>query len=328
MKKILYTVCSANHLAHCKTMADSFGAHHPEYKIIIGLVDKIDNRFAIQQFAPYEIWEIAHMGIADFEAITARYSVIELNCAMKSFVAQAIFARDYPDILLYLDSDMWVHHSFVVVEELLQQHPILITPHFTQTRPDNQYAPLERDLLRSGIYNAGFMAMTRSAVTDRVLHWWAAHMKEECYYRFSEGMGVDQIWLNLVPVLFPETGIFLHPGANVAYWNIHERQLTETPQGIRVNETYPLLFLHISGYSFAQPELLSRHQTRYHLEALPVWKKLLESYRLLVQANGYDTFHALPCLYAKTSAPSYGIMKTLNQFLEPLGVKLSKHKDG
>jgi hypothetical protein len=171
------------------------------------------------------------------------------------------------------------------------------------------------------------MAMTRSAVTDRFLHWWAAHMKEECYYRFSEGMGVDQIWLNLVPTLFPETGIFLHPGANVAYWNIHERQLTETPQAIRVNETYPLLFLHISGYSFAQPELLSRHQTRFQLAALPVWKKLLENYRQLVQANGYDTFHKLPCLYAKNSTPSLGILKTINHWLNPVGIKVSKRSD-
>lgn len=328
MKKILYTVCSANHLAHCKTMADSFSANHADYKIIIGLVDKIDNRFSTAQFAPYEVWEIANMGIPDFDAITSRYSVIELNCAMKAFVAQAIFARDYPDILLYLDADMWVHHSLAVVEDLLRQHPLLITPHFTQPLPDNMQKPLERDVLRSGIYNAGFMAMTRSAVTDRFLHWWASHMREECYYRFSEGMGVDQIWLNLVPLLFPETGIFLHPGANVAYWNIHERHLSASSRGIEVNETYPLLFLHISGYSFAQPQLLSRHQTRYDISALPVWKKLLEEYKQIVEANGYATFHSLPCLYAKTSAPSLGIMKTLNQLLKPLGVTLSKHKDG
>ena len=327
MKKILYTVCSANHLAHCKTMADSFAAHHPDYSIIIGLVDKIDHRFSVEAFAPYEIWEIGKMNIPDFEAITGRYSVIELNCAMKAFVAQAIFARDYPDILLYLDSDMWVHSPLTVVESLLQQHSILITPHFTQPLPDNQHLPLERDLLRSGVYNAGFMAMKRSATTDHFLHWWAGHMKEECYYKFSEGMGVDQIWLNLVPLLFPETGVLQHPGANVAYWNIHERQLLMQEQNILVNNAYPLLFLHISGYNFTRPELISRHQTRFQLAELPVWKELLTKYQQLVVANGYETYHSLPCLYAKAPTTSLGIMKKINQLLKPIGIKISKHSD-
>lgn len=327
MKKILYTVCSANHLAHCKTMADSFAAYHPDYSIIIGLVDKVDNRFPVEQFAPYEIWEIGKMHIPDFESITTRYSVIELNCAMKAFVAQAIFAREYPDILLYLDSDMWVHHSLTIVESLLQQHPILITPHFTQPLPDNAMQPLERDLLRSGVYNAGFMAMTRSATTHKFLHWWASHMREECYYKFAEGMGVDQIWLNLVPLLFPESGLFKHPGANVAYWNIHERSLSKNEQHILVNDAYPLLFLHISGYNFNSPDLLSRHQTRFQLTELPVWKELLNEYQQLVIANGYNKYHSLPCLYATPPSVSLGIMKKINLLLQPLGIKISKQSD-
>jgi hypothetical protein len=327
MKKILYTVCSANHLAHCKTMCDSFLAHHPEYKVIIGLVDKVAGRFATDELAPHAIWEIDALGIEDFKGITERYSVIELNCAMKAFIAQAIFAREYPDILLYLDSDIWVLHSLSHVEEQLQHHHLLITPHLTQPLPDNSQLPRERDVLRSGIYNAGFLAMTRSAATDSFLRWWAAHMRQECYYRFAEGMGVDQIWLNLVPSFFPETGVFLHPGANVAYWNIHERNLSETSRGIVVNSNYPLLFLHISGYSFEQPALLSRHQTRYQLAELPVWNRLFNQYQLLVKANGYDKFHSLPCKYATSPTPSFGIMKSLNQLLKPIGLKISKHSD-
>lgn len=324
MKKILYTVCSANHLAHCKTMADSFAAHHPSYKIIIGLVDKIEGRFSAAAFAPHTIWEIASLDIPGFEDITARYSVIELNCAMKAFMAQAIFAREYPDVLLYLDADMWVHHPLTVVEEQLQHHHLLITPHLTHPLPDATQLPLERDILRSGVFNAGFLAMSRSAATDDFLHWWASHMQAECHYNFSEGMGVDQIWLNLVPQFFPGSGMLLHPGANVAYWNIHERVLSASPQGIRVNDHYPLLFLHISGYSFQQPEQVSRHQNRYSLENLPVWKKLLKDYTELVMANGYDQFHAMPCLYAKQIKPSLGIMKNINRLLQPLGVKISR----
>ncbi|MBI2273897.1 MAG: hypothetical protein HYU70_08885 [Bacteroidetes bacterium] len=323
MKKILYTVCSANHLAHCKTMVNSFMECNSGYEIVIGLVDKTDDRFSAKEFLPCHLVEIASMGIPDFEELLYRYTVIELNCAMKVFVAEYIFRQYNPDILMYLDSDMWVKNSIGELEAKLAAHPILLTPHFTVPLPDNEARPLERDLLRSGIYNAGFMAFRRCETVTRFLQWWSGHMRGECYYNFAEGMGVDQIWLNLVPLLFEETGIVRHPGANVAYWNLHERSLSVVNDTVMVNGIHPLLFLHISGYRFDEPEKLSRHQTRFMLDDQPLLKELLAGYRELVIRNGYDTFSSMPCLYAKPVKKSTGLMKTVNQLLKPLGIKLS-----
>ncbi len=323
MKKILYTVCSANHLAHCKTMVRSFMEHHQGYEIVIGLVDKIDDRFTEEEFLPCRLVEIDKMGIPDFQELLFRYTVIELNCAMKVFVAEYIFQQYQPDILLYLDSDMWVKGSLQELEAQLAEHPILLTPHFTVPLPDNTAKPLERDLLRSGIYNAGFMAYRRSDTVTRFLQWWREHMRGECYYNFAEGMGVDQIWLNLVPLLFEETGIVRHPGANVAYWNLHERSLSEQDGVVMVNGTHRLLFLHISGYRFDEPEKISRHQDRFLMSDQPVLREMLDTYRSLVNDNGYQKFSPMPCLYARPVKKSTGLMKTVNQLLKPLGVKIS-----
>ncbi len=323
MKKILYTVCSANHLAHCKTMVGSFLEHNNGYDIVIGLVDKTDNRFSTEEFLPCRVVEIASMGIPDFEELLHRYTVIELNCAMKVFVAEFLFQQYNPDILLYLDADMWVWNPIGELEAELAAHPILLTPHFTIPLPDNEARPLERDLLRSGIYNAGFMAFRRSETVTRFLQWWKGHMRGECYYNFAEGMGVDQIWLNLVPLLFTDTGIIRHPGANVAYWNLHERSLSVVNNTILVNGTHRLLFLHVSGYRFDEPEKLSRHQTRFLLLDQPVLKDLLDNYRELVIRNGYEKFSAMTCLYAKQVKKSTGFMRTVNRLLKPLGIKLS-----
>lgn len=38
--KIAYTICSANHLAYAKTMADSLLQVAPEYMVMIGLADR------------------------------------------------------------------------------------------------------------------------------------------------------------------------------------------------------------------------------------------------------------------------------------------------
>lgn len=323
MKKILYTVCSANHLAHCKTMAGSFLEHNDGYEIVIGLVDKADNRFAAEEFLPCRVVEIAAMGIPDFEELLHRYTVIELNCAMKVFVAEYLFQQYHPDILIYLDADMWVRNNIRELEAELTANPILLTPHFTIPLPDNAARPLERDLLRSGIYNAGFMAFRRCETVTRFLEWWRGHMRGECYYNFAEGMGVDQIWLNLVPLLFPETGIIRHPGANVAYWNLHERSLSVENDTVMVNGEYPLLFLHISGYRCDEPENLSRHQTRFLLEDQSVLKDLFVRYREKVISNGYEKFSSMPCLYARPVKKSTGFMRTVNRLIKPLGIKLS-----
>ncbi|BDQ11537.1 hypothetical protein [Sediminibacterium sp. TEGAF015] len=326
MKKIVYTVCSANHLAHCKTMADSFIAQHPEYSLYIVLVDRVDGRFDLNSFKPYNIIEISELSIPDFVEFTQRYTVIELNCAVKSFAAQYLFREFAPDMLLYIDSDTFIYNNLSIVESYLIQNNIVITPHYTSPLPNDHLLPRERDILRSGLYNAGFIGFSNSAETHRFLAWWSGHMQTECHYNFEEGMGVDQNWLNWVPLFFEGVYLANDPGLNVAYWNLHERKLTEKDGRYWINDEYPLLFLHISGYDFAKPEQLSRHQNRHMLSTLPVLQLLLHHYTEIVKANGWDFYRALPCAYAKPVQKSMGIMKTINQLLAPLNIKINKIK--
>ena len=88
----------------------------------------------------------------------------------------------------------------------------------------------------------------------------------------------DQKWLNFVPLFFKKIAIVDHPGCNLAYWNIHERNLTRKEQNLWVNERFELIFIHLSGYKYTEPALLSRHQTRYVLADLPVWQEVIDLY--------------------------------------------------
>jgi len=323
VKKILYTVCSANHLAHCKTMADSFIKYNPDYQVIIALTDEINNHFSASEFEPYTLIESGKLGFPDFNLMAQQYTVIELNCAMKAFVAKYIFDQFEPDLLVYLDADIWVFNSFYLVETAMLENDLLITPHITSPYPTDNLLPKERDTLRSGIYNAGFMAMKPTQNVYAFINWWKGHLKNECYYNFAEGMGVDQLWLNLAPLLFSNVGIFNNPGANVAYWNLHERSIDLIDDSYVVNLTEPLLFLHISGYSFDHPTILSRHQNRFELINLPVLQSLLKNYQNEAIKNGYEKYILMDCVYAKKKKKSQGIMKFVNQLIQPLGIKVS-----
>lgn len=326
MKKIVYTVCSANHLAHSKTMADSFIAHHPEYTLFIVLVDKAENIENLNLFKSHNIIEISKLGISNFQEFSQRYTVIELNCAVKSFAAQYLFQTYSPEMIIYIDSDVLIFNSLYKVESYLTENNIVITPHYTTLLPQDNCVPRERELLRSGLYNAGFMALKNHPETHRFLAWWSKHMETECHYDFEEGMAVDQNWLNCIPLFFKGVYFATDPGFNVAYWNLHERSLSEKNGQYWVNEQYPLVFLHISGYNFSMPEQLSRHQNRHDLTSLPILKKLLDNYIEKVKANRWDYFSALPCAYAKAPVKSRGIMKTINKLLSPLQIKISKVK--
>ncbi len=320
----MYTVCSANHLGYCKTMVDSFAAHHSDYSIFIILIDKIEARFNKADFKAYHLLEVESLSIPGFTQMAAQYSVLELNCAMKPFVAQYLLNQEQPDLLIYLDSDTWVFSSFSTIENEMQiaDADILITPHFTTPYPDENLLPRERDILSSGIYNAGFFALKNSENTRRFLVWWAAHMNHECYYNFSEGMGVDQIWLNLVPLLFKKVTIFKNPGANMAYWNFHERNLSHQNGEILVNNNFPLLFLHISGYALNDPDSISRHQNRFSNLELPLLTELLAKYRNLLLKNKQEYYADFSCAYAIKKKKSKGIMRSINQLIKPLGIKV------
>ncbi|MDP1844144.1 MAG: hypothetical protein Q8K64_12035 [Sediminibacterium sp.] len=305
-------------------MADSFIRYNPGYEIIIALVDKVDGRFDPAAFLPYTLIETGNLGIDSFDEMAGQYSVIELNCAMKAFVAQYIMKKFAPELLLYLDSDILIFNTFNDVEQQMLNYNILITPHFISPYPDTNLLPKERDTLRSGIYNAGFFAIKKGECANLFLSWWANHMRTECYYNFAEGMGVDQIWFNLIPQLFNGISIYNHTGANIAYWNLHERQIELNEEQYIVNKKDPLLFLHISGYSFQQPEILSRHQNRFDLNNLPVLKSILLNYKLAVIKNGYETFSAMECVYAVKKKKSLGIMKMINRLIKPLGIKVAE----
>jgi hypothetical protein len=322
MKKVAYTVCSVNHLAYAKTMADSFIMFNPEYSVIIGLVDKIDNRFDPSLFLPHTLIEISEVQVSPLKQMSDQYSLIELNCAVKSFMAQFILNTMQPDVLVYTDADIVYYHSLEPLEQELGSKDILLTPHMTSPVNDDK-EPRERDILRSGIYNAGFILMRKSKTLTLFLNWWSDRMRTQCYYNFQEGMGVDQNWLNFVPLFFENVVVTRHPGANVAYWNLHEKKIESKDDVVFVNNE-PLLFLHISGFNFNNPANLSKHQNRFVLSDFPVLNKLLGDYVPSVEKNGYHKFSPMKCAYAKPVKKNRGIVRFINSILVPIGFKLYK----
>ncbi len=293
-----YTVCTLNYLAHARAFYESFHKHHPEIPFFLGLVDRVEGRVDISSL-PFEVIEVEKIGVRNLPEMAARYTILELTCALKSYFG-SYFLETYPQLneLWYFDTDIQVYNKMNIVSEGLQTGDILITPHFFSPYSDRKHQS-ERDFLNSGLYNAGFFALKRSPVSKRFLDWWKDRVSREGYVRFDMGMFLDQLWLNLVPLFFPETVVSKNLGLNVGYWNLHERQISSTDGSYWVNTSTPLCFFHFSGFRLEAPELISTHQDRWSFESRKDIVSLYKGYEAAVKKHGYDDVAGLKSVFDK-----------------------------
>ena len=150
--------------------------------------------------------------------------------------------------LMYLDSDIVVLCRFWSdLEATWASHSILLTPHLN-TLPTEIGFNSQRSLVQHGAYNGGFMAVKRGPETEQFMNCWAHMLDNGCTVDPMNNIYVDQRWLDLLAASSATVGALRDPGLNVAYWNLHERPLTRTENGIWKADGKPVKFFHFSGF--------------------------------------------------------------------------------
>jgi lipopolysaccharide biosynthesis glycosyltransferase len=295
--KAAFTIATANYLAQAKTVSDSFLTHNQGYQFFVFLLDRVEDRFEVSCLSPGLLIEVEQLAIPSLQDMVIRYSMFELSNALKPFVAEYLLKDENVDQLYYFDSDILIYSSIEYAEKLLLENNIIITAHFFSPVPLDGHTLSESDFLNAGIYNAGFFGLKRCEETYRFLNWWKERMKTQCLVSFSKGLFVDQIWLNLLPLLFKDVKIIEHLGYNLAYWNLHERVLNKVDNKYLINEKDPLVFFHFSGYDFNRPEIVSKYQDRYNFDLRPDIEPLFKEYHSQVIKNGLARFSELACYF-------------------------------
>jgi glycosyltransferase involved in cell wall biosynthesis len=90
-----------------------------------------------------------------------------------------------------------------------------------------------------------------------------------------------------VPGFFKDVHILTEPGYNVAYWNLHERRVDLSADGLQVNGQ-PLYFFHFSGIQLNSLDRVSKYQNRFNLGDLGETASLFHQYRELLMDAGYE----------------------------------------
>jgi hypothetical protein len=294
---LVFTICSNNYLAQAITLGQTLLTHNPNYIFKIGLVDKKIPQIDYASI-PFEVVEVESIGLAEFDEMFKSYSITELNTAVKPFYFKYFFYSLLEICsIIYLDPDILVYQPFKDLEKVLEVNEIVITPHFT-TPIDDDRNQSENDFLNTGLYNLGFIALKKGEESQKLLEWWAKRLATKAYINLAKGMFTDQIWINFAPLYFDNTHILKHPGYNMAYWNMHERNLNVKNEVIYKEQTHPLVFFHFSGYDPLKPAILSKYQNRFSFENRKEVVGLFDDYAEKLFANGYAALINYNCYYS------------------------------
>jgi hypothetical protein len=297
--KLCFSICSNNFLPAAKTMIDSIRVQQPGIKAMIFLVDRIDPTIDYSFISPSELIVVDGDIVPGFEEMMSRFTVIELNTAIRPFLYKYILSR-FRDLsrVYYLDPDIYVYDNFDLLDRLLEDHDIVITPHFYEPISIDGTNPFETAGLRYGVYNAGFLAINPAGTEiHRFLDWWGERTSRFAYSDVSTGFFTDQIWLNLAPVFFNRVHILRHKGYNMAIWNLHERKIKNyLPDGkVELENGEPLVFYHFSKWDYFDPDVLSKGFYFFNFDNRPDLVPLFKEYYSRLNENGYDKFRDKAC---------------------------------
>jgi glycosyltransferase involved in cell wall biosynthesis len=302
---VVFTIVARNYLAHARVLAASLARHNPQSRLHVVVLD--DPHRSISSEPSFDIIHADELPFdppSDLYTMAATYDVTELATAIKPWAFEHLFARG-ASVVIYLDPDIEVFDSLGPLEPLALARGMVLTPHVTEPLPQDGKRPENRDLLLSGIYNLGFLALSAEGA-GKFLPWWRGRLRRDCLNDTARGLFVDQRWIDLAPALF-EPAILKDPGYNVAYWNLPHRVLTRDGDRIVVNADggrHPLRFFHYSGFSPRIPHLLSKHQLalpRIRLSEAPVLADLCRRYAEALEEAGFADCDALTYGFATTA---------------------------
>lgn len=300
MTKIVFTICSNNYLAQAKALGDSILRNNNDYKFVICLCDKKNSEIDYSFFEPHTIIEAHDIGIKKFKQMVEQYNIIELNTCIKPFVFDYLFKNNSDaEFVMYFDPDTYVFDKLTPIENELKDKSILLTPHIYIPIEFDGESPTENTFTQHGIYNLGFLALKRSEDAQKLIDWWMRRLEVNCYIRPSEGIFVDQLPMNFVPLFFNNVKISDNWGLNMAPWNLHERDLVLKDGKYFVNDKTPLIFYHFSNCYPNNPELLSTYYTRVTFDEHVVLKKAYDDYKKEVLDYKYNQFSEIACFYSK-----------------------------
>jgi len=240
--------------------------------------------------------ELSLDGLADMRF---RYSIAELCFALKPWVIRHLLDRFGDEPIYYFDSDIELFTPLTEAEAALAHGAnLVLTPHILRPGLDQDR---EQALLRSGSFNAGFLAVGPGAQARAFVNWWCERVRTGCTHDRHEGTHGDQKWLELAPSICDGVAVMRHPGYNFAYWNAYERPLS-CIGGAWTAAGWPLRFVHYSQWNLSEQDW-EQYLARYFRREYEPFAGLFAEYQKKVRAESPSSKQRPQGMYGALVAP-------------------------
>lgn len=243
-----FTSVSFAYLDRARVLAETVKSFHPDWTLWLCLSDREPEGFSfdLERERFDRVVRIEELGFSDLDRWIFFHDVVELCTAVKGKMLCKIFELG-AERVVYLDPDIALFSPLSEINEILDDHAIVLTPHLV--RPEETLQGIldnEIGSLKHGTYNLGFIAVRGCSEGVRFAQWWASRLEQFCYDDIPAGLFTDQRWCDLIPAFFSGTYILRNPGYNVACWNLSNRLISFEVDGSINAGGVPLRFFHFT----------------------------------------------------------------------------------
>jgi hypothetical protein len=198
--------------------------------------------------------------------IIGRIAILEYSLTVLNF-----------DSCIFVDGDTFTYNNYSEIQkELDNNHSLVVIPHITKPLPEDNLYPQTRTMCLAGNYNSGFLGVSKNGLN--FINWWKFQTTLYPQAKPESGLASEQGWLRFAGDFDDNIKIFRHPGYNVAYWNVKERNLTQVNDEWIIDNK-KLVVVHFSGLKKnIKPEHMSVFQNRYILNKTDAVYKLYNDY--------------------------------------------------
>lgn len=196
-----FTSFSWSYLDRARILASTIKKEHPDWILWACIADIEPEGFVFnlenEQFD--RLVRIDELGIPNLQSWIFQHDLVELCTAVKGPMLCYLFDTGAEKVI-YLDPDIALFNSLKPIVDLLDKHPVVLTPH--QVHPDDEpLAVIDNEIgsLKHGIYNLGFLGVRACAQGLAFAAWWRERLLAHCYDEIPSGLFTDQRWCDLVP---------------------------------------------------------------------------------------------------------------------------------
>jgi hypothetical protein len=309
MKKTAFTICAKNYIGLALALEKSIKQHNDDVQFLIFVADEFLDEEWISNLPENIIIAKDVIGFSkeQWSQMSFKYDLTEFCTSIKPSCFKYVFKEFNADTCIYFDPDILVFNSLDTIYNKLDTNSIIVTPHITTIQNVYTGKLNERNLLYSGMFNLGFLALKQDENSQKMLDWWEIRLEDRCFQNMMENYFTDQKWMDFLPSFFPTQLLVSHDlGLNVAPWNFFEREIITKDNSFFVvnrintnnNNLFPLIFVHFSGYNYKA--LLDGNIVQGNIKELEVYndyQKIFELYSDFIKNSDFSRFIKLSYTY-------------------------------